>query len=167
MPENQTEPIEDMMRGRFLTFAVGEEAFGIEIRLVKEIIGIQPINTLPDVPEYIRGVINLRGKIIPVIDMRLKFRKKPIDYTDRTCIIVVDMDDFSVGLIVDQVSEVVSMDSEDIVPPPDKRTGIQNKYIQGIGKASGEVKLLLDCEKLFMGNEIDTLGQISMEGLQK
>lgn len=148
---------EDTQHGRFLTFALGEEVFGIEIGHVTEIIGMQPITTLPEVPDYIKGIINLRGKIIPVIDIRIKFSKETIAYTDRTCIIVIDIEQIAMGLIVDNVSEVVTIDDENIVPPPDQRTGIQNKYIRGIGKAEGEVKLLLDCSKLFNEEEVHTI----------
>lgn len=152
----ETELVEEMadtMRGRYLTFALGEEVFGIEIRYVTEIIGIQPINPIPESPEYIKGIINLRGKIFPVIDMRLKFRKPPVEYTDRTCIIVIETKAFSIGLIVDRVAEVLTMDDGDIVPPPDAWAGAGRRYLSGIGKVDGQVKLLLDCEKLFTEDE--------------
>jgi len=158
---------EDTQRGRFLTFALGTEDYGIEIRFVTEIIGIQQINKLPEVPDYIKGIVNLRGKIIPVIDVRLKFKKEPIDYTDRTCIIVIDTDDIGVGLIVDSVSEVTSISDENIAPPPDSRTGIQNKYIQGIGRVGDRIKLLLDCEKLFLEDEIQEISEIKEERSKK
>lgn len=138
---------EETQHGRFLTFVVDGEALGVEIAYVKEIIGIQPIARLPDTPAYIKGVINLRGKIIPVIDMRLKFNKQPADYTDRTCVIVVDIGHYSAGLIVDRVTEVLRIEQNDIVPPPEQSTG-QGNYIKGIGKSDGQVKLLLDTEKL-------------------
>ena len=160
------EEMEDTQRGRFLTFALGAEEYGIEIRYVTEIIGIQEINNLPEVPDYIKGIVNLRGKIIPVIDVRLRFKKDPIDYTDRTCIIVIDTDDLSVGLIVDSVSEVVSIGDEDISPPPDTRTGIQNRYIQGIGRVDDRIKLLLNCEKLFLDDEIQAISEITEEKLK-
>ncbi len=138
---------EDTQHGRFLTFVVDGEALGVEIAYVKEIIGIQPIARLPDTPAYIKGVINLRGKIIPVIDMRLKFHKQPEAYTDRTCVIVVDIGAHSAGLIVDQVTEVLRIEQSDIVPPPEHSAG-SGSYIKGIGKSEGQVKLLLDTEKL-------------------
>ena len=130
---------EDTQHGRFLTFALGEEDYGIEIRFVTEIIGMQQITKIPEVPEYIKGIINLRGKITPLIDVRLKFKKEPINYTDRTCIIVIDTGELSIGLIVDNVAEVMNINDEDIVPPPDVRTGIQNRYIQGVGKVDSKV----------------------------
>lgn len=158
-----TEQNEDTQHGRYLSFSLGEEDYGIEIRLVIEIINMQAINKLPEVPDYIKGIINLRGKIIPVIDVRLRFKKPPIEYNDRTCIVVIDTGEISVGLIVDHVSEVTSIDDENIAPPPDAKMGIQNRYIQGIGKVGNKVKLLLDCEKLFLDDEIKTLSEIKKE----
>jgi purine-binding chemotaxis protein CheW len=159
--EEILEELEDTQRGRFLTFDLEDEVFGIEIRFVTEIIGIQPITKLPDVPDYIKGIINLRGKIIPLIDMRLKLKKEPAEYTDRTCIIVIDTLEVSVGLIVDNVSEVLTMDEGNIVPPPDSRSGVQNSYISGIGKVGDEIKLLLDCESLFRQDEVEALSGIN------
>jgi len=153
-----TGEFEDTQHSRFLTFALGEEDFGIEIRYVTEIIGMQPITKIPEVPEYIKGIINLRGKITPLIDVRIKFKKEPIAYTDRTSIIVVDTGEISVGLIVDKVADVISIDDGDIVPPPDIRTGIQNRYIQCVGKVGSKVKLLLDCERLFDEDETQQIG---------
>lgn len=150
------EVLEDTQHGRFLTFMVGEEAFGIEIKYVTEIIGLQPITRLPETAPHIKGIINLRGKIIPVIDVRLKFKKEPIDYSDRTCIIVIDTSDRCVGLIVDNVAEVLRIEDEDIVPPPEQKTGVQNSYLKGIGKVGDQVKLLLDCELLFTDNDVQS-----------
>ncbi len=146
---------EDSQHGRFLTFSLGDEEFGIEIRFVKEIIGMQPVTQLPETPDYVKGIINLRGKIIPLIDLKVKFKKESNGYTDRTCIIVVEIYDLSAGLIVDSVSEVAAIGVEDVAPPPDHRTGIQNKYIRGIAKAGDAVKLLLDCEMLIIENEAE------------
>ncbi len=150
---------EDTQHGRFLTFALGEEVFGIEIRFVTEIIGMQPITPLPEVPDYIKGIINLRGKIIPVVDVRLKFGKETVPYNDRTCIIVIETDGITVGLIVDKVAEVLMIEDENIVLPPDPRTGIQNRYLAGIGKVGEDVKLLLSCEKLFSDEEVKAIGE--------
>lgn len=119
---------EDTQKGKFLTFLLGKEVYAIEIKFVIEIIGIQPITELPESPAYVKGIINLRGKIIPVMDVRLRFKKKPVEYNDRTCIIVVEVQDISVGLIVDNVSEVLSITDEDIVPPPDMNKRTENKY---------------------------------------
>jgi purine-binding chemotaxis protein CheW len=148
---------EDTQKGRYLTFALGKEAYGIEIEHVTEIIGIQAITELPELPEYIRGIINLRGKIIPVMDVRLRFKKEFREYNDRTCIIVIDISGISIGLIVDSVAEVLSIDDQDIVEPPKIKSGQQNRYIKNIGKSGNEVKLLLDCGKLLSESEKEEL----------
>ncbi len=147
------EEIEDSQHGRYLTFNVGVDVFGIEIRNVTEIVGLQPITKLPEAPEHIKGVINLRGRIIPVVDVRLKFKKESVEYNDRTCVIVVEPNAVVAGLIVDEVADVISIADEDIVPPPEYSASVQNNYIKGIGKADGAIKLLLDCEKLFRPEE--------------
>ena len=152
---------EDTQHGRFLTFTLDSEDYGIQIKYVTEIIGMQPISQIPEVPEYIKGIVNLRGKIIPVIDIRLKFKKDAVDYTDRTCIIVIDTGEISVGLIVDNVSEVITISDEEISPPPDAKTGIHNRYIHGIGRVGERVKLLIDCEKLFIEQEIEAITEIN------
>ena len=151
------ETAEDTQKGKFLTFSIGKEAYGFEIKHVTEIIGIQEITEVPELPIYVKGIINLRGKIIPVMDVRLRFKKEPREYNDRTCIIVIDIRDISIGLIVDHVAEVVVIDPENIVPPPTIKTGFHNRYIKGIGKVGSEVKLLLDCDKLLNDEEIDAI----------
>lgn len=151
------ETAEDTQKGKFLTFSIGKEAYGFEIKYVTEIIGIQEITEVPELPNYVKGIINLRGKIIPVMDVRLRFKKEAREYNDRTCIVVIDIHDISVGLIVDHVAEVVVITPENIVPPPAIKTGFHNRYIKGIGKVGNEVKLLLDCDKLLNDDEIDTL----------
>lgn len=141
----------------YLTFTIGSEVYGIGIEYVKETIGIQPIAEIPDFPEHVRGVINLRGKIIPVMDVRLRFRKPALAYDARTCIIVVDILDTSIGLIVDRVAEVVAIPAQEIAAPPEinrRETG----YIQGFGKAGGEIKRLLDL-KILLGDETAALEQ--------
>ncbi len=151
----------DTQKDQYLTFSIGTEYYGIEIKNITEIIGIQNITQVPELPHYIKGIINLRGRVIPVMDVRLRFKKEPIDYTDRTCIIVVDMKDISIGLIVDSVSEVLSISENDIVPPPEVYNA-SNKYIKGIGKVGEDVKLLLDCDKLLNDQEAE-----SVAGLEK
>lgn len=148
---------EDTQKGRFLTFLIGNESYGIEIKYVTEIIGIQAITEVPELPEYIKGIINLRGKIIPVMDVRLRFKKGPKEYNDRTCIIVIDIREISIGLIVDSVSEVLSITDENIVPPPDVNKTVGNKYIKGIGKVGDDVKLILDCNKLLSDDDTESL----------
>ena len=159
-PENPTlETEEDTQKGKYLIFSLGNEFYGIEIKYVTEIIGVQPITEIPELPDYIKGIINLRGKIIPVMDVRIRFKKSPMEYNDRTCVIVIDVKDTSVGLIVDSVSEVLSIEEEDIVPPPDVKKG-GNKYVKAIGKVKDKIKLILDCSRLLNYDEIENLGDI-------
>jgi purine-binding chemotaxis protein CheW len=153
---------EDTQKGKFLTFVIGHEEFGIEIRFVTEIIGgIQMITEVPEVPNYVKGIINLRGKIIPVIDVNLRFKMEAKEYSDRTCIIVIDIDDLSVGLIVDNVAEVLSIADENIVPTPDGRAGFHHRYIKGIGKVGSAVKLLLDCDRLLSDEDMNAISEIA------
>jgi purine-binding chemotaxis protein CheW len=147
---------EDTQKDKFLTFRLGNESYGIEIKCVTEIIGIQPFTQVPELPDYVRGIINLRGKIIPVMDVRLRFKKPFLEYNDRTCIIVIDVEGITMGLIVDSVAEVHSIPETDIVPPSDVyKTG--NRYIKGIGKVNSEVELLLDCSKLLNEDDMKSL----------
>jgi len=150
---------EDTQKGKFLTFSIGRESYGIEIKYVTEIIGIQEITEIPEMPDYIKGIINLRGKIIPVMDVRLRFKKEPGEYNDRTCVIVIDIKDISVGLIVDTVSEVVNIADENIVEPPKMNKDTNNRYIKNIGKVGNDVKLLLDCEKLFTEEDLEEISE--------
>ena len=150
---------EDTLRGKYMIFSMGDEFFGMEIRYITEIIGIQPITEVPEMPEYVKGVTNLRGKIIPVMDARLRFKKALREYDDRTCIIVVETGDVSIGLIVDSVAEVLTLQDEDIAPPPEMGKG-GHKYIKGIGKAGGNVMLLLDCQRLLTDDELDAIGLV-------
>ena len=151
---------EDTQKGKYLTFFIDKVTYAIEIKFVTEIIGIQPITEIPELPQYIKGIINLRGKIVPVMDVRLRFKKEPMEYNDRTCIVVVDVNDISLGLIVDNVSEVLEIADENIVAPPESSTGADNKYIKAIGKAENCVNLILSCEKLMNDNETEALSQI-------
>ena len=151
--EPDFEGAEDTQSGRFLTFVIGRETYGIEIRCVTEIIGIQKFAEVPELPSYIKGIINLRGKIIPVMDVRLRFGKEPMEYTDRTCVIVVELPDSSVGLIVDRVSEVLSIPEQDIEELP-YITGQLSSCIKNIGKQGGKIVLILDTEKLLSPDEL-------------
>ncbi len=139
---------EDTQKDRYLTFVIGRESYGIEVRYVTEITGIQSITEVPELPEYINGIINLRGQIIPVMDVRVRFKKERKEYTDRTCIIIVNIDHMQIGLIVDRVSEVITIPEEDIVEPPQGNIGAGCRYIKKIGKVGNDVNLLLDCKKL-------------------
>ena len=154
---------EDTQKDKYLTFHLAGEDYGIEIRFVIEIIGIQKITEVPDMPDFIRGVINLRGKVIPVMDVRARFRLPPRDYDDRTCIIVVDVDGTEVGLVVDEVSEVADIAEQNVEPPP--RTGRSRgaQYIQGMGKQDEAVKILLDVQKLLYSDELQKQQENSPE----
>ena len=152
---------EDTQKGKYLTFNIGSEYYGIGIEYVTEIIGILPITEVPELPSFIRGIVNLRGRIIPVMDVRLKFKKDFREYNERTCIIVVDIKENSVGLIVDGVSEVTNIPDENIVDQPMLSSTNSNQYIKSIGKINNEVKLLLDCEKLLTNNEMSLLSEIN------
>ena len=140
---------EDTQKDKYLTFTLGEELYGIDIRAVIEIIGIMPITKVPEVPPYVQGIINLRGKIIPVVDMRLRFGQEYRPYSDRTCVIIISVNDVLIGLIIDGVSEVLTIPENSIVPPPELKS-VRNRYVKNIGKLSEEkVVLLLDWKKLF------------------
>lgn len=140
---------EDTQKDKYLTFHLDREDFAIEIRYITEIIGIQAITQVPDMPGFIRGVINLRGKVIPIMDVRSRFHLPHRDYDERTCIIVVNIDDTSVGLVVDEVREVVDIPESQVEPPPrvTNKSG-ENRFMQGIGKIGEEVKIILDVTKL-------------------
>jgi len=139
---------EDTQKGKYLIFSLDKEEYGIEIKYITEIIGIQEITQVPELPLYVKGVINLRGKIIPVMDVRLRFKKLAREYDDRTCIVIVEIDDVSVGLVVDRVSEVVNISEEEISKPPVLSKSSQKNYIKGIGKLENEAKILLAVDRL-------------------
>lgn len=157
----ELEDVEDTLEGKFLTFPLGMEEYGLEIRHVTEIVGIQRITEVPDMPPFVRGVINLRGKVIPVMDVRVRFNLELKPYDDHTCIIVVNLNGTSVGLIVDTVSEVISIPGEKIDPPPSVRKGESSRFIRGLGKVGEEVKILLDVQKLLYDGEIQQLAGVA------
>lgn len=144
----------DSQKGKYITFKSGSEFFGIKIQYVSEIISFQEITELPESEEYVKGLINLRGKIIPVVDVRLRFKQEPFAYTDRTCIIVINFNGQVVGLIVEKIAEVVEIQEENILPSPSisKTEKTQDKYVYAIGKVGEDVKLLLDLDK-FLNDE--------------
>lgn len=153
---------EDSMKDRFLTFLTGDWIFGVEIQDVIEIIVIQSIVSMPEMPDYIRGLINLRGKIVPVLDTRIRFHMPPKEYDDQTCIIVLDAGEMMMGLIVDRVSDVLTIPTEDVIKTPEVGRGGSSRYVKSIGKADDQVILLLDYRKL-MGEEDLPLIQQSPE----
>ena len=144
--------------GKYLTFTLAEEEYGIGILKIKEIIGMMPITSVPQTPEFLKGVFNLRGKVIPVVDLRLRFSMESIDYTERTCIIVVEIEAQSgtvmIGIVVDAVSEVLNIKAEDIVDTPTFGTGLNTDYILGMAKMEGGVKILLDINRILGSEEI-------------
>jgi len=142
--------IEDVMRGKYLTFLVGDVGYGIEISYVVEIISVQDITLVPHTHAYVKGIINLRGTVVPVIDMGMRFGQGEVIYTDKTCIIVLSMDDMSVGILVDGVQDVSNIDDENIQDPP-KTTGnaIKNDFIKAVGVSGGEVKQLINVFTVF------------------
>lgn len=156
-----------IQQDKYVTFKSGNEYFALKIEYVNEIIVFQEITEIPESEDFIKGLINLRGKIIPVIDVRVRFKQEPMEYNDRTCIIVINVKDMVVGLIVEKVAEVVEISQEDILPPPSATIGheekTQNKYVYGIGKVGEEVKLLLDPDKLLKDEEIVMLEQATEE----
>ena len=137
-------------KDKYVTFKSGNEYFGLKIEYVNEIIVFQEITAIPESEDYIKGLINLRGKIIPVIDVRLRFKQEPFEYNDRTCIIVINLNDMVVGLIVEQIAEVVEITEDNILVSPTigKADKSQNQYVYAIGKVGDEVKLLRDPERL-------------------
>ena len=139
---------EDSLEEKYLTFMLGDEEFGVNIGFVTEIIGIQAITFVPDLPVFVKGIINLRGQIIPVIDVRLRFQKPEVDYNERTCIIVLHIKDLPIGFIVDSVAEVDQIPYENIIPPPSVRHSYHQQYISGIGKVQEKIILIMDCDKL-------------------
>ena len=147
---------EDSQKGMFMTFQTGKEFFGISISYVNEIIAMQPIAAIPEVDDYIKGLINLRGKIIPVIDVRVRFKMEPCEYTDRTCIIVIDVKSTMIGLIVERLADVDTIAEDSIVPPPSlgRKEHEHNKYVYGLARTGDTVTLLLDPEKLIKQDDI-------------
>lgn len=155
----------DTQQGKYITFKSGSEDFGLKIQYVNEIIVFQEITGIPESESYIKGLINLRGKIIPVIDVRIRFNQETFEYNDRTCIIVINVRSTVVGLIVENIAEVVEISEENILPSPtighaDKS---QNKYVYAIGKVGDTVKLLLDPDRLLYDMDLSAVEQASEE----
>jgi purine-binding chemotaxis protein CheW len=157
-PESSLAAKVDERAGKYLTFLIGKEEFGVGVLKVREIMGIQDITAVPQTPVYLKGVINLRGKVIPVIDLRLKFGLPTIEYTKRTCIIVVQVKGASapllMGIVVDEVSEVLTLTPADIEDTPDFGSDVETTYILGMAKIKGRVKILLDINKVLTSQEI-------------
>jgi len=149
--------------GKYLTFTLANEEYGIGILKIKEIIGMILITTIPQAPEYVKGVVNLRGKVIPVIDLRLKFGMQAIEYNERTCIIVLEIGDQNnevmIGIVVDSVSEVLNIKGEDIEEAPHFGSTLDTEYILGMAKSENSVKILLNIDSILKTDEIAVLGK--------
>ena len=161
MADEDTILLEDedlAQENKFLLFKLGGEEYGIDIAKIQSIEEMVKIVGVPDMPNYVKGVINLRGKVIPVIDLRINFDMEEREYDDRTCIIICMIDDKNIGIIVDTVSEVVDVPEKNIEPAPNFKGGKEREeYIAGIGKVGEEVKILLDVSKLLSGQEIEKI----------
>ena len=149
--------------GKYLTFALGKEQYGLEILKVREIIGYMEITAIPQTPQYVKGVINLRGQVIPVIELRAKFSMDSADVTEQTCVIVVEVQagnnrTFSTGLIVDNVEEVLDIAGQDIEEAPQFGSTVNTSFILGMGKIGDSVKILLDIDKVLAGDNMEGLG---------
>jgi purine-binding chemotaxis protein CheW len=151
-------PVPETRAGKYLTFQLGKEEFGIQVRHVREIMGVQDITAVPGTPAHMKGVINLRGKIIPVVDLRLKFKFDAIPFTEKTCIVVVQVaqegNQAMIGLIVDGVSEVLTLGANDIEDAPDFGEGNETPFVLGIAKFKGTVKILLKIEEVLTLQEL-------------
>ena len=155
-PQKLASPKSDTLQdngGKYLTFKLANEEYGVEILKVREINGLMDITAVPQMPHYAKGVINLRGKVIPVIDLRLKFGLPEIEHTEQTCIIVVDVGR-EIGVIVDTVSEVLDLRGENIEPPPSMGGDVDTSFILGMGKVGDAVKILLDIVKVLGSDDL-------------
>ena len=159
--EEENASVRDTQKGKYMTFKSGNEYFGLEIQYVNEIIQLQATTAIPETEDYIKGLINLRGKVIPVVDVRLRFKQEPFEYNDRTCIIVINIKSMMVELIVEKIAEVVEIKEDNILPPPSvgRTDKVQNKYVYGIGKVGDTVKLLLDPDKLLNDQDLTVVEQ--------
>ena len=150
------------LAGKYLTFVLAEENYGIEILKVREIMGLMDITSVPRTPDFVKGVINLRGKVIPVIDLRLKFAMSEVEHTEETCIIVVSVGSVEIGTVVDKVSEVLDISGEDIEDSPSFGADVNTEFILGMGKAQGQVTILLDIDQVLSSSELAELGNTAV-----
>jgi purine-binding chemotaxis protein CheW len=164
-PTDLDAPDANPRTGKYLIFLLGLEEFGIRVTQVQEIMGIQEITTIPQTPPFIKGVINLRGKVIPLLDLRLKFGFPPEPYTSRTCIIVVrtrpGREQLTTGIIVDEVAEVANLVAQDIEDAPDFGKGVETNYLLGMAKVKDKVKILIDIDEILRSPELHTLDALS------
>jgi purine-binding chemotaxis protein CheW len=149
--------------GKYLTFVLANESYGLEILKVREIIGLMSITAVPRTPNFVKGVINLRGKVIPVVDLRLKFGMAEAQHTEETCIIVVQVGSIEMGILVDKVSEVLNIQGQDIEDAPSFGTEVNTDFILGMGKTNGKVTILLDIAKVLTQEEVAALAPTTKE----
>jgi purine-binding chemotaxis protein CheW len=158
MTENETTTLAgNVVGGKFLTFALADEEYGLPILTVREIVGMLDITAVPQTPPFMRGVVNLRGKVIPIIDLRIRFGFPEREYDSENCIIVVEVADLLIGIIVDAVREVLSIPSSSIEPPPAFGRGVSTEYILGLGKAKDRIIILLKIESVLSIDELQGL----------
>jgi len=163
--EKIDQAVKDMAdkEGKYLTFYLAGEEYGIGILKIKEIIGLLPITSVPQTPEYVKGVINLRGKVVPVLDLRVRFGIAAIEYTDRTCIIVVEISGqdgtVTVGIVVDSVSEVINIKVDEIQETPNFGVELDTDYILGLAKMEGSVKILLEIERVLGSEDVTVISE--------
>lgn len=148
---------EDTLKDKYLTFLTDNQYFGIPIADVVQIVGVQEITPVPEFPSYAKGIINLRGTIIPIIDVRLRLHKDEIEYNERTCTIVTNINGVYIGFIVDAVNEVINIDKSNIAEPPRMGSDYVNNYIVGVGKVGNKVVLLLNTQKILSENEVELI----------
>lgn len=150
--------------GKYLIFHLGLEEFGAEVLKVREIMGIQDITPVPQVPQYVKGVINLRGKVIPVVDLGVKFGMSPQEYTARTCIVVMRTrqadEDLLIGMVVDGVAEVLTLAEADIEDTPEFGPGVVTPYLIGMAKIRGKVKILMDIDMVLNTNDLGDMSAL-------
>ncbi len=152
---------EDTQKDKYLSFKIREEEYGVEISCVIEVIGMQKITEIPDMPDFIKGVINLRGQVIPVTDVRTRFKLEPKEYTDRTCILVVNVNETHIGLIVDTVSDVLDIPEDDVDPPPTVNAKPGSRFIKGMGKINEDVLIILDVQKILYEDELEQIDLVN------
>jgi purine-binding chemotaxis protein CheW len=162
---NQPLKATDHREGKYLTFTLANEEYGIGILKIKEIIGMMPITSVPQTPNFVKGVINLRGKVIPVTDLRSRFGMEEMEHDDRTCIIVVEIEgqrgDIEVGIVVDSVSEVLNIKEDEIEDTPAFGTQLETEYIMGMAKVEGNLKILLDIDKIMNSQEMTLIEKVA------
>ena len=161
MEDLETTAVQDDLSGRYLTFYIEDVIYSIPLNHVIEIISVQHITHIPNVPHYIKGIVNLRGKVVPISDVRLKFGQPERPYDDKTCIVVVLINDMNIGLIVDRVAEVVTLDKIDMAPPPLSSRRMGDSYLDSISTLNEKVILNIDCVKFFQADLAELMPQDS------